>query len=114
MSVDPTLQAIEVRQHQQRLVFAGNMRIAAARLGVHRGKVSEQEPGGVDVMDHGFLDQEPSQVAEVGLARIGRVAQSVAMASPEAVTNGRPNLSAADQIAYYAVPGLPAPVLVNH
>src|SRR5882724_6925035 len=109
MPIDPTLQTTNVRHHQQGLVFAGDMRIATAGLGVNGGQVAEQEARRVDVVHQGFLYQKSAQIAEIGLAWIGTIAQTVAAAGAEAIADRRSYVAASDEITYCAMPGLPAP-----
>ena len=96
-------------------VFALDDGVEAVELRVDALDVAEEKPKGVDEMDPGLVDQQPRIVAEKGLAvQVGVLPPTVAHAHLEIGEGDRADGAPVHDLLDLPVPGLPAPVVVDH
>jgi len=113
VTVEEAVEAAGVMGQQEHLVFAVDEGVDAAGAGVDLFDVAEQEAGGVEVVDEGFIEQEAGVGTEVGLGGVGIGAVAIELADAEGVGDGRAEEALGEFGVHDAVPGLPAPVFVD-
>ncbi len=113
-TVDPAAETAGPGEADLGGIFAGDAGVDAAGVGAEGLGAPEQVAGGVQKMDEGFVDEETGVLGEVGLVGVGRVEETVVVGvGPDDVFDGA-EFAGLQQALDFAVPGLPAPVLVDH
>lgn len=107
--------AIVVGAEEEGGVLAFDDGVALGGVGVDLGDLAEEEAKGVEEVDAGLEDEEAFVVAEEGLAReVGVVAPAIAEAGVDVAVEDLADGIGFEELFDFAIPGLPAPVLVDH
>ena len=112
MAVDPAMSPIFMGQYDDGLVFGGDARVPAACFRIHRINLAKQKPGGIHMMDESHLDEQPGFLPEIGLLRVGFVAQPVAPS--ETGTRNQSERRCLPWQSFHAPPGTRAASASSH
>lgn len=107
--------AVLVGAEEEGGVLAFDHGVASGDVGVDVIDLAEEEAEGVEEVDAGLEDEEAFVVAEEGLAgEVGVVAPAIAEAGVDVAVEEVADGVGFEEFLDFAIPGLPAPVLVDH
>src|ERR1700691_5487579 len=114
VALNPPHLTLEVAQRQDHVVLGQDVRVSSRALGIDGSNVSEEKTRGVDVVHQDLIDHETLELAKIGLFGIGLIACAMADPGSESIGQRSSNIAAGDHRAGLAIPGLPAPIVMNH
>lgn len=103
-----------MREDEHGAVFALNERVAAAGGGVDAGEIAEVKTGDIHGMDKAFKHEQAGHLGKVGLIGVRMRPEAIVVHHREVVSDRVADDAFFDDVLQFALPGLPAPVFMNH